>query len=235
MIILSKEECPQGMDAWFEAKRGIPSASHFGSLLTPKTLKLSAAADDYRAQLLGEWLAGPEGWRTIRDDEDFITRPMSRGWMLQPEALAFYQFQSQHEVDVEEVGFVYADEHRLWGCSPDGLVLNVGQTGGSHVIGGIEIKCRLTKQHMKFMMTGEVPTSARGQLQGSMLCCQTDWWDYEEFHPQLHGRIERVHRDEKYIAALSAAIAQFTEQLLEDREALKARGFQPAMTDSKGG
>ena len=46
----------QGTDAWARARIGIPTASCFDKIITPKTMKPSASAKDYLHLKLAEWL-----------------------------------------------------------------------------------------------------------------------------------------------------------------------------------
>ena len=55
MIILP---VTQGSEQWKEARLGIPTASRFGSIITPKTMKPSSQADGYIAELVAEWILG---------------------------------------------------------------------------------------------------------------------------------------------------------------------------------
>ncbi|MDE2233869.1 MAG: exonuclease, partial [Patescibacteria group bacterium] len=48
----------QGSEEWHKARTGIPTASHFSKIITPKTLKLSAESDHYENRLVAERLTG---------------------------------------------------------------------------------------------------------------------------------------------------------------------------------
>ena len=140
-------KCEQGKEEWHQARLGIPTASCFSKLITQSGAP-SRQARAYRMKLLAEWLCGAH-----LPDEDYISPAMSRGYMLQPQAIKFYEM--EREVDVEGVGFVYIDERRLVGCSPDGLVDG----------GGVEIKCPYSTAHMEFLLSGELPDQYRAQVQ----------------------------------------------------------------------
>ena len=51
-------DCEQGSREWVEARLGIPTASQFSRLLTPKRMQVSASRHRYRAELLAEWITG---------------------------------------------------------------------------------------------------------------------------------------------------------------------------------
>ncbi len=74
MIVI---DCEQNSSEWFAARLGIPTASMFGDLLTPKTGKLSKQGVGYQYELLAEWLTG-------HAKDQYITDDMARGFLLQP-------------------------------------------------------------------------------------------------------------------------------------------------------
>ena len=108
--------------AWIEARLGIPTASEFSKIVTPGG-KLSASRDEYIGTLLAEWALGEQ-------DAEFQSEWAERGKLLEPEARDYYRF--HRDADVATVGFVYRDDARSVGCSPDGIV------GGD---GLLELKC----------------------------------------------------------------------------------------------
>ena len=55
MIVLN---CKQGSDEWIQARLGIPTASQFHRIITPKTMKPAASAEGYIDQLVAEYLLG---------------------------------------------------------------------------------------------------------------------------------------------------------------------------------
>ena len=110
MIIL---DCEQGTQAWTEARLGIPTASEFSRIVTP-TGKLSAARDGYMAELLAEWALG-------QPVSEFMgTDWTERGHMLEDAAREYYGV--IRDVEPRTVGFLYRDESRTCGASPDSLV-----------------------------------------------------------------------------------------------------------------
>jgi putative phage-type endonuclease len=198
MIILDVE---QGSEEWLAARAGIPTASCFDKIIT-STGKASTSADAYMNKLLGEWLmGGPE--------ESFSSDWMQRGNELEPEARAFYEFET--ETPVEQVGIVYLDDQKLVSCSPDGLTQN----------GGIEIKCPSAGVHTSYLLSGSLPTKYKQQVQGCMWICQRSHWDFIAYHPGIDPLICRVIRDDNYIADMCVALNKFTTKMLERREQLQ--------------
>jgi hypothetical protein len=198
---------------WFLLRAGRPTASNFHKIITPKTLKLSAQADGYMNFLIAERMLGHP------IVEDFRSDYMQRGQELEDESVRAYEFET--EVETMPGGFV---EHTsgFWGCSPDRLI-------GS---GGIlEMKCPSPAVHVGYLLTGEVETEYRIQLQGQLLCCDDrDFTDVVSYHPNMPAAIIRVRRDEGIIKALGAALMEFSEDLQARVDHLVARfGPMPTM------
>ena len=214
MIIVDVE---QGTPEWFQARLGKPTASRFGDIVTPTgklgdivtaTGKLSRSSEDYLYELAAEWLVG-------RPLDKFISDAMVHGTLTQPEATEYYEM--RRSVDVEAIGFALDDAER-YGASPDGLV------GDS---GTLEIKCPQQHTHMSVLMTGQVPTKHKPQVQGQLLVTGRDWCDFVSYHPEMPGEIIRVERDEAYIEALRDALEGFCDLLDQSKAQLQKRGFEP--------
>ena len=81
----------QGSPEWFEARKGLPTASCFSKIITPKTGKLSASVDAYIAELIAE---------TKEDTTEQIRSYwMERGRLLEGEARAWYEFETDDDVE----------------------------------------------------------------------------------------------------------------------------------------
>ena len=102
----------QGSAQWIAARLGLPTASQFSRILTPRTLKPSASAERYLWELLAERIIGQPA-------NDASTKFMERGKAMEAQAVAFYEL--QRGVDTRRVGFVTRDDG-LVGCSPDRFV-----------------------------------------------------------------------------------------------------------------
>lgn len=196
-------DCPQGSPEWHAARLGIPTASNFHRILTPKTLKVAAGRFDYMHELLAESMLGAPL-------EEVITPAMQYGMLMEPVAVAWYEF--QQSVETNTVGFVLRDDRRA-GCSPDRLVA---------ASGGLEVKCRGAKAHVACLLGEEpaVPT----QVQGCLWVTERDWWDVLGYHERMPAVLTRVGRDEKVIEALAAAVDQFSDELAEARLKVQALG-----------
>lgn len=202
MIIL---DCAQGSDEWINARLGIPTASQFHRIITPKTGKLSSQADGYVYELLAEELLGHP---VDEGASDFMTR----GTALEKSAIDFYEF--QRDVTTSRVGFIFRAD-KLTGCSPDRLV---GDDGG------LEIKCPSAKVHVGYML-GQDADAYKCQVQGALWITDRPWWDWLSYNPELAPVMLRFERDEAFIAKLGATVDQFIGYLDECRLKLVERGY----------
>jgi hypothetical protein len=189
--------CDQGSPEWFNARLGIPTASQFDRILTPKTRKPSGAQARYMAELLAEWLLGSPS-------ESWSNAVVERGTELEEEAARWYAF--DRGVDVEKVGFVTTDYGRVGG-SPDRLV-------GSDGI--LEIKNPLAVQHVLYLLS-EVPEHT-GQVQGYLWLTGRKWCDMLSYHPTLPPVVHRIKPDPDYFAALEAELLPFLDKLDAEKE-----------------
>jgi len=190
-------DCEQGTEEWRLARAGVPTASNFSRILTPKTLKRSASHRDYINELVAERLMG------IPLDDTFVSDWAERGKELEERAFAYYEM--DRECDVFKVGFVLHKTLRV-GCSPDGLIANG--------VGGLELKCPKPSTHVGYLLDG-LSDKYRCQVQGSLWVTGLEWWDLMSFHPDLPPAILRVERDDKFMAAFDREIKTFCQSVDE--------------------
>ena len=193
----------QGEEQWWKLRGGIPTASNFKRIVTPKG-KISAQAEDYMNILLAEWIMG----HAVENNK---TEWMERGNELEDGAVRAYEF--QRDIETEPGGF-YTDDAGLVGASPDRLV---------GVDGLCEIKCPLAHTHVGYLLTGQVEDEYRPQLQGQLYVSGRKWVDIVSYHPEMPPTIIRVQRDEDYIKLLAAALGTFVELMLRRRTELEQR------------
>ena len=199
----------QGSDAWHRLRAGIPTSSCFDKIVTPGKLEVSKSQDDYLMKLHAEWISG-------RPADTYTSGWMERGKDVESEARAFYEFDVG--APVEQVAFVYSDDRRLIGCSPDALV---GDDGG------LELKCPSPHVHLGYLLKGVLPNDYRAQVYGSMLVTGRQWWDFLSYCPGMPEFKLRVERDMDVIIPMAGIIERFVQKLLEGREQLQARGLYP--------
>lgn len=199
MILLN--EFQQGSAEWALARLGIPTASCFDKILTPKTMKLSGQADGYMHQLIAEQLLGVPL-------EDATSGFLERGSIMEERAVRYYEL--QRDMETEPVGFILRDDRRA-GASPDRLVGNDGL---------LEIKIPKADKHIAYLLDAE-GIGYRCQVQGQIWIAEREWNDTLSYNPELPPALVRQYRDEKFIAALAAAVEQFNEMLDEAKEKLQ--------------
>lgn len=118
---------------------------------------------------------------------------------MEEEARGAYSFVTG--LDCETVGFLRRGQA---GASPDALI---GQDGL------LEIKTKLPHLLIEALLKGEFPPEHNAQCQGQLWIAEREWLDLAIYWPGLPIMITRAHRDETFIAELSAAVAQFNEEL----------------------
>ena len=191
--------CEQGTPEWFEARRGVVTASEFASVLSNGRGKApSVTRRKYMLRLVGERITGEVA-------ETYSNAHMERGNLMEPDARAAYEFESGNTV--EQVGFVRNGDV---GCSPDCFV---GEDGL------LEIKTKLPHIQIDVLLSGEVPPEHKPQIQGQLWVCDRKWLDFVSYWPGLPVFIKRVERDEEYIATLAAKVTDFLEEMqsVEDK------------------
>ena len=202
----------QGSDAWKRLRIGIPTASNFGRIVTNKKGDLSAQAANYALRLVAE--------RLLNETSDTsIPNPwVERGKEMEPQAVRQYEF--QFDVVTVPVSFITTDDG-LIGCSPDRLVA----AGDQRV--AAEIKCPSPAVQLGYLLNG-LDDDYRPQVQGQLYVAELDRVDLFSYHPQMPAALVQTHRDDAYLAKLSAALRQFVA-LLDDmhQRALKLGAFQP--------
>jgi hypothetical protein len=196
MLIL---DCEQGSEEWVRLRCGLPTASAFDRIITPKTRKPSAQAFGYLCECLAEIMldapldAASSAW-------------MQRGSEIESEACTWYAM--IHDCDVRRVGFVLRDD-RCVGCSPDGLV---GEDGG------LEIKVPGAKKHVEYMLEPErLSHDHYCQSQGGLWITDRKWWDLVSYNPVMEPVVIRVDRDAEFIEALAECVDRFVADLAAAR------------------
>ena len=190
----------QGTEEWLQARLGIPTASCFSKLITSAG-KRSTQIDGYLNTLIAESLMG-------EPSESFQSEWMARGNDLEPQARAWYEFQT--DSDVQQVGFVKLDSG-IAGASPDGLT----------VTGGLELKCPKPETHVKYLRANKLPSDYVAQVQGCMWICEREQWDFASFHPLMPKLLITVRRDDAFIATLAGIVAEVHERKLEILESIR--------------
>jgi len=185
----------QGTPEWFDARRGIPTASEFHSILAKgKGGKPSATRASYMAKLAAEILKA-------KPPEHFSTVHTARGHTMEPEARN--QYALMYDVEPVEVGFI---RNGSKGYSPDSLI---GDRGA------LEIKSKLPALVINLILSGEFPDEHEAQCQGGLWVSERQWLDMAVYWEGLPLYVKRMERDDIYIARLAKEVDLFNEELAE--------------------
>lgn len=189
----------QGSAEWLAERAGHATASCFVDIISTgvngKPLK---ARSDYLMKLVGERLTGQPA-------ESASSMAMAWGTDCEPFARKAYEEHSGNLV--KEVGFAKHKVHQWVGASADGV------TGK----GGIEIKCpHNSSVHLTTWRDG-MPKGHMPQVQGVMWVLGLEWMDFCSFDPrmppELRLYVQRVERDESYIADLEDKVLTFLAEV----------------------
>jgi hypothetical protein len=203
----------QGSEDWYRARLGIPTASSFDQIVTPKKCEPSKSAAKYALKLAAE--------RLLNMPTDSIEGQawMERGKELEPDAVLQYEF--VNEVKTVPVGFITNDEGTI-GCSPDRIVLNDRRVG-------LEIKCPAPHVHLGYLLA-HLADEYRPQVQGQILVAELDHADLYSYHPRMPAATIRSERENDYIAKLSEGLKEFLHLLDDVTERARKLGAYQALT-----
>jgi hypothetical protein len=180
---------PQGTPEWFEARKGLPTASNFSKILA-KGKGLTRAS--YMNFLAGEIITGEPG-------ETYQSADMVRGHVMEPEARDLYAYLA--EVEPVQIGFITNGPK---GGSPDSLIGNDGL---------LEIKTNKPSVLVEYLDADEFPSPYVAQCQGNLWIAEREWVDIVCYWPKMPTLIKRAYRDETYIRRLAEEIDLFNEDL----------------------
>lgn len=175
-------ECEQKSDLWWRARKGIPTASSFDRIITPKKEQPSAAMDEYIYELVAERMSN----KAPGPADEFISEAMREGIRNEPHARRWYE--AFTDLEVRAVGFCLTDDGRF-GCSPDGLLYTDADT----MYGALELKCPQMKAQAKYLLEGVLPDTYKCQVHGELLVTGLPFVDFVSYCPGLetfHLRVE---------------------------------------------
>lgn len=197
--------CPPYSDEYWQAKKGLPSASNFHRIITPAKWEYAAGAYSYACELIAQ-----EYDYNYGAHEEYATAAMRNGIIMEPEARRAYEFYSGR--DVEQVGLCISDCSRFC-CSPDGLVGDEG---------GIELKHPTAATHVKWLLAGVLPPEHAAQCYGFLLVTKRQWIDFMAWYPGMPQLVVRVTPDEKMLK-MAEALEKFATTLADMRRRIAER------------
>lgn len=194
----------QGSPEWHTARLGKVTASKFSKIITAKTMKTSASAEEIINMAVAEHFTG-------EPTPVFITDAMVRGNELEPQAFGYFNL--AFDLGLESIGFVVAtdeDGNDLnFGCSPDGINFEKGL--------GAEFKCPLAHNHLAYLAEGKLPDKYYQQVQGTMAILGLKKYIFGSYHPSFPALKVEVERDEKFCQKILETL-NFCHQEIEARK-----------------
>jgi predicted phage-related endonuclease len=191
----------QGTPEWFDARKGIVTASKAATLMAGGQGKTRLA---YMYQLIGEIMTG-EPISTFSGNAH-----TERGHEMEPVARDLYQ--KRVGIEVVQTGFIRNhDGIGGAGYSPDGLVGDYGLT---------EIKSRLPHIQAELLDTGKIPGDAAKQMQFGMWVSERQWCDYVSYWPGMPMFVQRVEVDKKQQDEMKLALIKFYAEMNQKLEKL---------------
>lgn len=209
-------EVEQNTPEWETLRLGVVTASQMHKIITP-TGKASAQADGYMWQLIAEKLTGTRA-------ENYKSEWMERGHEIEEEAANYLEFTAEQKLIPG--GFIFKDEQRRVGCSPDRLVGNEN-IGSRPVIfkSAIEIKCPLQQTCVQYLCEESLSEEYRVQVQSSLFITDFPHWNILAYHPKtdkIPPLLIRVERDEKFITQISEKVEAFIKKMDEKIEKIRS-------------
>lgn len=120
---------------WFELRLGRVGGSEAIGLSTPARLKTIV------------WLKASEQLTGIVNPDNYKSKDMERGELLEPEARA--HFEANYFIDLDVPGYITNKDYPMAGWSPDGIA-------DENKI-GFELKCPRAKTHVQIAIENQVP------------------------------------------------------------------------------
>ncbi len=196
-----------GSGEWLSIRLGIPTASNFHKILTPKTQKFSTQARGYAFRLVAEKLLNESG-----ESLDHIEH-IQRGKDLEPQAVVMFSL--VEDMQTAPVGFLTTDDMMI-GATPDRRIVGAAAF--------LEVKCPAPWTHLEYLVDG-FGADYMPQVQGQIFVGEADWAARWSFHPRMPPKLEKTPRDDAYITNLAAALGEFNDMRLGILEQVQRMGF----------
>jgi predicted phage-related endonuclease len=183
----------QGTPDWRQQRAGKLTASRFADVLGTK-----AARAKYMREIVFERAAGVAR-------HEVSSKSLSWGHDVEP--FQREAFELETGLVVRQSGFLLHAAYPFIGASPDGLI---------DPDGGLEMKSPHDEAvHVQTLLEG-MPAEHMPQVQGNMAVTGRSWWYFTSYDPRQAERfrlhVERVPRNETYIANLIGELRQFNDE-----------------------
>ena len=186
------------------SRLGMITGSRFNQIKRDRSGKgWSETALSYMYDIIGEHITG------IPASE--FTGNKATEWGQAWEDAAINEYCRQFRRKVERGTFCRAKGFRLVGCTPDGLSSTIG----------LEVKCPLSyKNHIRTVISEQVPAEYVDQVNGHMLCTGRKRCVFVSFDPRIERKDLRlkaieVEYDRNAIEDLSGRLYDFEEAVIE--------------------
>ena len=192
----------QRSEEWFNIRKGRVTGSAVGAILGIAPFAKQA---DILRRMVRDWHRAPS---------EFVGN-IATEWGVRNEAGALTEYEMVSGNKVEACAF-YQYEHWL-GASPDGLVGDRGL---------VEIKCPfgIRYKHPPVFKTAKDQTHYYAQMQIQLFCTDRDWCDFYQWTPN-GDLIERIERDESFLATVLPVLRNFYDKYLIERELPNAEKY----------
>lgn len=176
---------------------------------TELTATLSAQRSHYRNQLLAEMATGAPV-------EKFMGNYWTeRGQLLEGEAADYFTLQT--DLQLSACAFIFKDESRTCGASPDMLVGTL-----DNPVAGLELKCPNAATHIGYLIDGR--DAYEEQVQFSLWASGLPAWYFMSYHPDMPPYLEMVKPVEEYQRAFDTHILEFLSELRDCKDKLSRIG-----------
>jgi len=197
---------------WFESRRGLVTASRIKDIAKKqKNGSFYATRETYKNQLIAEIITGVSVKIPTSD-------AMQHG--IDTEEMARKEYSEIVWDDVVEAPFVKHPRIERSGASPDALV---------GIEGLLEVKCPTTVTHVLTLRENKMPEDHNYQVQWQMACTGRKYCDFMSYDPRLPEQyriyLERIDRDDLFIAQLEEIVVNFLKEVDEEIKKLEASEF----------
>lgn len=193
----------QGTPEWYQIRSGIPTASEFDQIVTPKQGKPSEARHKYACRIIAGRLLN---WQA--DSLDKIEH-IARGKEQEPFAAA--QLEIVQNIETVPVGIITTEDGR-WGASPDRVWgVRHGEQPAT-LPGTVEIKCPSVPVQFQYLLLG-AEDAYRCQVQGQLLVAEADKAIFYTYNDRMPAYMVETGRDEDFLTKLRDGLERFSDEL----------------------